>query len=911
MIESTVLHYKILEKLGEGGMGVVYKAHDTKLDRTVALKFLPQSVSPSEEDKTRFIQEAKAAATLNHPNICTIHDIQESDTAEASTDRYSGQLFIVMEYIEGQTLRDRAEKQKDAPISQKQAIDVGIQIAEGLAAAHENGIIHRDIKPENVMLKKDGRVVVMDFGLAKLRGVSRLTKEGSTVGTMGYMAPEQVQGLDVDHRADIFSLGVILYELFTYEAPFKGAHETAMAYEIVNVDPAPLTSLKPDIDPELERIVQECIDKDRDERYQSAREVAKDLKRFKRESGRQKVSRITASHPAYVPQSGQTEVHSPDHVETRQALPRAAHHDRRNIPFLSAAALLVLVSALFVFMQLTNKEPEVLRSSFHVYPLESWQYSTFGGGHLTVSPDGRITAYVAEGVDNVPHLWIRPLDDLSSRMLPGTEGAMFPFWSPDSRFIGFFADGKLKKIDITGGRPLTVCDAANGRGGSWNQHGDIIFASQPTSALYRVPDAGGIPEQLTSIDDEPSGVGHRWPAFLPDGKHFLYLWGNIDSRDLYVASLDLKVNKRILNNSSNVVYANGKIFYIRESMLMGQPFNEKKLELTGQPNLVAENILYNSGFAKGAFSFSQSGVLVYQAGQSVEGVFLNWYDEDGTLTHTLATGRYIDVHLSPDGNQLAVDFTAPETQNRDIWIYDLEREFKTRFTHSSGIDRMPRWSPDGKRIAFSSNRNGTFDLFIKESGGAAEEELLFAHESDMYISDWSRDGKYILINALDQLTSRWSIWVVPLEDASEAFQFLATEFNEFSARFSPDSKWVVYGSDISGRNEIYMRSFPVPGAVRQISTSGGVDPVWSRDGSEIYFIDPANNLKAARIRTIENRVEVESVRDLFTTNKANWFSNALYDVSPDGKRFLIVSTGSQSESPPITFVVNWDSELPY
>jgi eukaryotic-like serine/threonine-protein kinase len=901
MIGKTISHYEILEKLGEGGMGVVYRAHDTKLDRTVALKFLPQNVSPSDEDKTRFIQEAKAAATLNHQNICTIHDIQE----------HENQLFIVMEYIDGQTLRDRTEKQKDAPLSLKQAIDIGIQIAEGLAAAHENGIIHRDIKPENIMLKKDGRVVVMDFGLAKLRvsGVSRLTKEGSTVGTMGYMAPEQVQGLDVDHRADIFSLGVILYELFAGEAPFKGAHETAMAYEIVNVDPSPLTTLKPDIDPELDRIVLECMDKDKDERYQSAREVAKDLKRFKRESGRQKVSRISTAHPAYKPQSGEMQAASAEQTDSKDISSRTVSPYRKNLPFLAVAGLIVLVSAVFLFLRLTSESPEMLRSSFYVHPLESWQYSTFGGGHIAVSPDGRTTAFVAEGADAVRHLWIRPLEDLSSRLLPGTEGAMFPFWSPDSRFIAFFADGKLKKIDITGGRPLTICDAANGRGGSWNQYGDIIFAAQAASALFRVPDAGGIPEQLTSIDDQPAGVGHRWPVFLPDGKHFLYLWGNIDSRDLYVASLDLKINKQILRNSSNVVYSDGRIFYIRESMLMAQPFNTKKLEFTGQPNLVAENIFYNSGFANGAFSLSQNGVLVYQAGQSVEGVFLNWYDENGNLRKTLGTGRYVDLHISPDGKQLAVDFTAPETQTRDVWIYDLEREFKTRFTFSSGIDRLPRWSPDGKRIAFSSNRNGTFDLFIKESSGASEEKLIFEHDIDLYISDWSRDGKYILINAFESAANDWSIWILPIDDGSDAYQFLSTEFDEHTGRFSPDGRWVAYVSTISGRDEIYMRPFPGPGAVWQISTNGGFEPVWSRDGSEIFFLDPSNNLKAARVRTIDNRVEVVSVRDLFSTSRANLFANALYDISPDGKGFIIVSTGGQAESPPLTFVVNWEGEV--
>ncbi len=503
MIGMEISHYKILEKLGEGGMGVVYKARDTKLDRFVALKFLTKNVGSSESDRQRFMQEAKAAATLNHPNICTIYDVAE----------HEGQLFIAMEFIDGETLRDRKNN-----ISFKQSIEIGIQVAEALAAAHEKGIIHRDIKPENVMLRKDGLVQIMDFGLAKLQGVSRLTREGNTVGTMGYMSPEQVQGFNVDHRTDIFSFGVLLYELFSGQSPFKGMHETAIIYEIVNVDPEPISILKPDLPPDLDAVLLECLAKEPDERYQSAKEIVKDLRKLKRESSRQTASRILAVRKSQIASGSHIAPQTTEYETIPQKKAVSFHFHGWMIA--AVASSLLCIGAIVWYFLFIKTEPELIRLSFEA-PNRNIFNST-NGGHLEISPDGTMIAFVASDSLGRDHLWVRPLDSPEPILIPGTENAYYLFWSYDSKMIGYFADGKLKKVDAKGGPSFTICDAPSGRGGAWNEAGVIVFAPNSGGPLHQVSSAGGTSKQLTVLDSTEFEVNHRWPFFLPDGDHFFY-----------------------------------------------------------------------------------------------------------------------------------------------------------------------------------------------------------------------------------------------------------------------------------------------------------------------------------------------------------------------------------------------------
>ncbi|MFA6456059.1 MAG: protein kinase, partial [Bacteroidota bacterium] len=487
MIGTTVLQYEIVSQLGEGGMGVVYKAKDTKLDRFVALKFLTKNVGSSDADRQRFMQEAKAAATLNHPNICTIYDVAE----------HEGQLFIAMEFIDGETLRDRKNN-----LSFKQSIEIGIQVAEALAAAHEKGIIHRDIKPENVMVRKDGLVQIMDFGLAKLQGVTRLTREGNTVGTMGYMSPEQVQGFNVDHRTDIFSFGVLLYELFSGQSPFKGVHETAIIYEIVNVDPEPITIVKPDLPPDLDAIVLECLAKEADERYQSAKEIVKDLRKLKRESSRQTASRILAVRKSQISSGSMLTPKTTEYETVPQK--KAFQVDAWKIT--AAAAMVLFIGSLAWNFLFFKSDADLMRLSFETS--DGTIFSSTNGGHIEISPDGTTIAFVATDSLGKENLWVRSINSPTALSLSGTDNATYPFWSFDSRMIGYFADGKLKKIDAKGGPSFTVCDAPSGRGGAWNKNGIIVFAPVSNGPLHQVSSAGGVSKQVTTLDSVELEVNH-------------------------------------------------------------------------------------------------------------------------------------------------------------------------------------------------------------------------------------------------------------------------------------------------------------------------------------------------------------------------------------------------------------------
>ncbi len=901
MIGQTISHYKILEKLGEGGMGVVYKAEDSKLDRIVALKFLPSHLSASEQDKARFAQEAKAASALNHPNVCTIHDINEHD----------GQMFIVMEFVDGQTLR---EKQKS--ISFKQAIDIGIQIADGLAAAHEKGIVHRDIKPENIMIRKDGIVQIMDFGLAKLRAsgskITRLTKEGSTVGTAGYMSPEQVQGQDTDHRSDIFSYGVVLYELFTGELPFKGVHETALAYEIVNVDAPPMSSVKPEFDTELDRIVLECLEKDMNERTQSVKQVSIDLKRVRRESSRQRASRVTAARPFLKTSEG------------TQSLEDSQTKKRFSLVLIAAAFCFVgmITFAVMYFVRPTMNKT-IVRSS--LLPPEKSSYSSFqGGGQLAISPDGLKLAFAATDSSGKNRLWVRVLNSLTALPLPGTEGAVFPFWSPDNRFVGFFAGAKLKKIEATGGPPMTICDAVDGRGATWNQEGLIVFAPNWIGGVYQVSSAGGTPAEVTKLDTSRREQTHRWPYFLPDGKHFLYFsrssagGAETEADAIYVSSLDGTVNNRLFSASSNVAYASGYILFLRQSAVMAQPFNPSSLTLTGEAFPIAEQVGYDVGFNRGHFAVSDNGVFVYKTGSSQSGFQLGWFDRSGKQLKTIAEpASYGSGQLSRDEKKLVISLFDPQTRNRDIWIYDLTRGIRTRFTFDQGVEDYPVWSPDGSRIIYCSDKKGHLDIYQKAVSGEGGEELLFESTQDKFPTDCSSDGRFLLyITAADSKTKS-DLWFLPLVSKEvggerKPISILQTEFEELEVQFSHDGKWISYISSESGRYEVYVKPFPGPGGKWQISTTG-VSPSsntlaarWRRDGKELYYFSEDQKIMMAEVKAVGSSFEVGTVKPLFDTQSKGvlWIAA----VSADGNRFLMGSALGQS-STPLTLVLNWDEEL--
>ena len=908
MIGQTISHYSILEKLGEGGMGVVYKAQDTKLNRFAALKFLPAHLSASEQDKARFLQEAQAAASLNHPNICTIHGIEE----------HEGRLFIVMEFVDGQTLREKAPT-----VSSKQALEIGIQLADGLAAAHEKGIIHRDIKPENIMIRRDGIVQIMDFGLAKLRGASRLTKEGSTVGTIGYMSPEQVQGQEADHRTDIFSLGVILYELLAGQSPFRGVHETAIMYEIVNVEPQPVSSLKPEVHPELDAIALECLAKDPDERYQSVKEVAKDLRRFKRESSKARVSRIsTARNLPYAlsgvaPQSSGT-VHL--HSLQTTAFPsgrdiQPLHSPSRIgwIPWLLAGLFFVTSIFLGGYSYLVRGQvslPQVVRSS--LLPPERTSFNNQDGGHFALSPDGSRLAFV--GIDSLGrnHLWIRPLNSLAPLQLAGTEGATYPFWSPDGNFLAYFGGGKLKKIEATGGPSLIICDAAAGRGGTWNSKDVIVFSPKAAGGLSRVVATGGVPTPLTQVDTSVSGASHRWPFFLPDGNTFLYttlLPGQSSSQGnaVFIASLDSAMNKVLIHVPSNAAFFAGNLLYVSQTTLLARPLDLEKYEVTGDARALAEIVQFSDARLKANYSLSNNGILIYQPVTSST-TQLALFDRNGNQIQTV--GDKLPAFrgaLSPDGKKTAIDPRDPEKNNSDIWLSEISRGVTTRFTYDASDDIVPLWSPDGSEILFSSNRTGTFSLYRKSLSGTSSEELLLDAKREAFATHWSVDGRFVVLSTRANSGAKWDLWVLPMFGERKPLPFLQTEFNEWLGVFSPNARWIAYQSDESGRYEIYVRSFPDSTSKGQISTRGGTGPVWLEGGNEMLYRSPDRKMISVSLRQTGRTLEVISERVLF-----EWEPRGIVnvtDVSSTGERMLATVAGSRQVIAPPALVTNWDAEL--
>jgi predicted Ser/Thr protein kinase len=671
--------YEVTAPLGSGGMGEVYRARDTRLDRSVAIKVLPADVSANAERKQRFEREARTISSLNHPNICALYDVGHQD----------GMDYLVMEYLEGETLEKRLEK---GPLPTEVLLRHAIEIADALEKAHRSGVIHRDLKPGNIMVTKTG-AKLLDFGLAKaeqtafagdiskLATLSKpLTAEGTIVGTFQYMAPEQLEGKEADARTDIFAFGAVLYEMATARAAFAGKTKASLIAAILSAEPAPISTLQPMTPPALERLVRGCLEKDPDERWQTAHDVKLQLRAIA-EGGSQ---------------SG-----LPAPVSARRRI-------RERLGW-AAAAVAALFAAFFAFGYF-QRGPSVARAiRAYIKPMEKSSFVFFGtASGFALSPDGRRLAYVATTPEGKALLWVRPIDSLQDQPLAGTEGAGFPFWSPDSRFIGFFAGGKLKKIEASGGPPLTLCDAATGRGGTWNREGVILFTPSVSSPVHRVSAAGGVATPVTTLDTSKNEASHRWPYFLPDGRHFLYVAGSSftpkesPTNSLLVGSLDSKEGKLLFHTHANAIYASGHILFLRQNTLMAQPFDPKRLELTGDAFPVADPVLEDEPRFLGVFSASENGILTYADGTSGAGRQLIWADRSGKkLGEVPEADAYADPQISPDGKRLTFSV---QSSGNDIWVDDIGRGVKTRLTFGSSSSQANQagvWSPDGRRVAYS------------------------------------------------------------------------------------------------------------------------------------------------------------------------------------------------------------------
>jgi len=880
--------YEIVAPLGAGGMGEVYRARDTRLDRTVAVKILPAHLSSNPEARQRFEREARAISSLNHPNICTLHDIGHQD----------GTDFLVMEYLEGETLADRFIH---GPLPPEQVLKYGIEICEGLEKAHKNGLIHRDLKPGNIMLTKSG-AKLMDFGLAKTTSVSvppsssltmtlpsadqPLTARGMMLGTFQYMSPEQVEGREADARSDLFALGAVLYEMASGRRAFTGKSQASIVAAILASEPQPISAVQPMSPPALDRVVRTCLAKDPDDRWQTAHDVKLQL-RWIAEGGSQ------AGIPA----------------------PLAARRRRsQNLGWAAAAiCLLVALSTASALWLHPRRPPLPLRAS--LLPPKNCSFDPFG---FAISPDGKRLAFVGTAAgQSETSLWVRPLNSVAAQELSGTNGAIYPFWSPDSSAIGFFAGNKLKKIDAAGGPVIAMADVEDGRGGTWGSDGTIVFSRKAQQeGLYQVSSAGGPVSEVTHYDKTRNEDTHRWPWMMPDARHFIFYLSSITltatngDQDpiagLYFVDRKTGKKNRVLPSESGAQYANGYLFYLRQQNLMAQSFNASSGTLSGPPVPVAEAVEYNSDRWIGAFSATASG-LAYLSGAGKQSQ-LTWFGRDGREQGKLGpAGIYDVISLSPDGQRVATNLTEPNGPNSDIWIYELARGTATRLTFEGVHAQIPVWTHDGKIIAYTTNRRGG-DLYAKASSTLGGEESLVQSDDFKLPTDWTPDGRLLIyMNFAHGKGPR--LWIHQTAPEKKDYPLLSTNFAEEQARLSPDGHWLAYQSEETGKDEIFVVPFPNLSSKWQVSTNGGEQVTWRADGKELFYIAPDRKLMALSADTAGGVFKPGLPRPLFTTFVTSaHHAFRQYDVTHDGQKF-IVNTALEESQEPITFYANWEAEL--
>jgi len=879
---KTVGPYQILSAIGAGGMGEVYKARDTRLDRTVAIKVLSAHLVDRADSRERFDREARTIAGLNHPHICTLFDVGHQD----------GTDYLVMEYLEGETL---AERLKKGPLPMEQVLQYAIEISDALDKAHRKGITHRDLKPGNIVLTKSG-TKLLDFGLAKLRQDSKPdtpfselatiqggeTAEGTILGTLQYMAPEQVEARPVDARTDIFAFGAVVYEMVTGKKAFEGRSQASLIAKILEIDPAPISALQPMTPPTLDRLVKKCLAKEPEKRWQAASDVCDELKWIaEQREGPQ------AAAPA------------------SSGIAKRGTRERSTMVVATVAILVVVALATAVFY-FRRAPAEVKAVRFAVTPPEKQSFPVTANtpSFLNVSPDGSKLVFVL--VDSTGHrtLWIRDIDSQTAQPIPGTDDALAPFWSPDSRFIAFTVGSSLKKVAASGGPAETLTASSATGGGTWNRDGVILFSSGAGSPILRVSSAGGSATPITSIETPTLQLGHVWPYFLPDGRHFLYLAvaPNPENTGIYAGSLDSKETKLILKaNSSSMYSPPGYLIFDRAGTLLAQPFDADRLELKGDAIPIAEGVQFNSANGKAAVAVSANGVLAYRLVPKNAQFKLVWVDRKGAEQPLAAPPHaYRDPRLSPDGQRVAV--TIDELGSQE-WLLDIGRGTLTRLTFEGNYNGGTAWTPDGKRIAFGSDRAGARNLFWQLADGSGGTERLATSDRGQVAGSWSPDGQTLAFEQTGSSTG-FDLWIFRLGER-KAQPFLQTRFNEIAPAFSPDGRWLAYASDESGRYEIYVQPYPGPGGKWQISTEGGTEPVWARNGELFYR---SGDKVMVVETTIRSSFSAGNPKLLFEGHYASYQTMPSYDVSADGQRFLFLNAGEAARAE-VSVVLNWPEEL--
>jgi len=882
--------YEIIAPLGAGGMGEVYRARDTRLDRTVAIKVLPQQLAADPQFRERFDREARTISQLTHPHVCTLYDVGD----------HEGTAFLVMEYLEGETLAARIER---GALKLDEALRLAIEIVSALDAAPRAGVVHRDLKPANVMLTKSSagsasspQAKLLDFGLAKAAASTAaggltmmpttpaaLTAQGTILGTFQYMAPEQIDGQEADARSDIWAFGCVLYEMLTGKRAFEAKTQATLIAAIVDRQPQPVSAVQPLTPPALDRVIAACLAKDPADRLQTAHDLLLQL-RWMAEGG----SAVGAPAPVG---------------------PVRRSHQRLAWAVAAVMGAGFLAASVVAVMHLRETPAPVEPVQFVVAAPDK---TTFAGRQLALSPDGRQLAFVVTS-QGVRQIFVRPLGSLVGRLLQGTEDASYPFWSADSRWLGFFAGGKLKKIQVTGGPAIVLCDAQGGRGGSWNQNNVIVFAPAAATPLMKVSASGGEPAPATVFDK--GETSHRWPFFLPDGEHFVFGAGSTTGSGprawLKLGSLASTDGVTLSQIEGLGGYSAGHLLHVRGRTLMAQPFDLRALRTTGDAFPVIDNLSVDSG-AYAAVSGTVAGVVAYMQGTGTPITTLTWRDRGGKQLGTvLDPGVYNNLSLSPDERRLAVAIDTGSPPNRDVWIVDLGRGVPTRLTFDPGSDGGGGWSSDGTRIAITSNRRGPFNIFALSSTQPGTEQQLFDSKTSAYTPSWSPDGGHLVYSNITSPATGFDLWILPMNGDRKPFAFVQTPAQEDNPEFSPDGRWIAYSSTESSREEVYVRPFPGPGGVYQVSRAGGTQPQWRGDGREIFFLGLDGVLMSASVNALPGGIEAGIPQPLFETNVALAANTnrRQYAAAKDGKRFLVNVPDRSAPPPPITVVLNWPAAI--
>jgi len=905
--------YEILSLLGAGGMGEVYLAEDMRLGRKIALKVLPTSYAHDADRLRRFEQEARATSALNHANIRTVYDIGVHD----------GQSFIVAELLEGEELREQLNR---GALPVGKAIAYAQQIAAGLAAAHEKGIVHRDLKPENIFVTREGRVKILDFGLAKLKlpeapavdsqapTQKKITDPGTVMGTVSYMSPEQVRGQDADHRADIFSFGMILYEMLCGKRAFNGASVADVMSAILKEEPPDLGELNAKFSPALEKVVRRCLEKQPERRFQTVSDLGFALEAL--------------MMPSLAPASGLLSkeggwLHAPplEQVAARlfSLLTKRSVRLHRLLGWRDLLGWIVAAALLFValaFAVMYFHRPSVKSSATFTYlpwPVNA-KSSYTETGTPAISPDGRLIAITAEK-EGINYIWLYSLDKPEPEQLQNTEDARHPFWSPNGQNIGFFSKGMLKRISISGGAAKDICVSPDGQGGAWSKENVILFA--PTSdgtPIYRVSANDGVPTQATGLDKERHETGHLFPRFLPDGRHFVFLTRSAqpENTGIGVGSLDQLQTKFLFRSDSNAEFSRaGYLLFMRDREILAQRFDAEKLESRGESDTLAKRGNFNIEPPYAPLSVHEDSLLVYQGAGNLKAQLV-WVDRRGKRLSVVGEEReYLWLNLSRDDKQqmILLGFE-PQNAGHDLLLFDLTRNTPTPFTTGPASTKFPIWSPDGLTTAFCSNREGLWEIRQKgvNDNDVKDDPHSKRESSQIFLEDWSSDGKFIVYRKIGDKPS-FDLWLLPMTGVPQPKLYLRTQFDTRSAKVSPDGRWLAYRSNESGRNEIYVQSFPEPGRRFMVSNRGGTLPRWQRNGQELYYVAADDKLMVVRVQTGANFAPgaPEALFDLGSCGLSN--IRYVYDVSDDGQKFLIIRPLEDSSSRPLTVAHNWTELL--